>query len=85
MITYILIAILYVIVIGLLFRTGVLALPKRKKPYYLVAKPINPNTAIRECQFCGKKPAQKSRDGYYACTSCTIIRLNQVPENAHSA
>jgi hypothetical protein len=81
---YYLVALLFLGELFIFFKIGVFSLPKIKKPYYLVAKPINPNTAIRECQFCGKKPAQKSRDGYYACNSCTVLRLNQVPD-AHSA
>lgn len=62
--------------VWLLFKLGVLYLPK-KKTIAQLARPINPNTAQRPCQFCGKLPSKISKDGYYACERCMDNVLHQ--------
>lgn len=40
--------------------------------------------AVAACQFCGNKLAKiiRSREGFWCCERCSILELNQLPNQA---
>lgn len=60
----------------LLVYLKIIKLPKLKKDNALYVTPVNPNELDRPCQFCGANQSSKSKDGYYACDRCMVIKLN---------
>jgi hypothetical protein len=70
--------------IWLLLYLRIIKFPKFKKENVLIAKPINPNSSDRPCQFCGNLPTTRSVDGYFACAQCMVIKLHHVGTIRHS-
>lgn len=63
------------VILYLLIKFHVVSNPFNRK---VKPRPQNPNSSVQVCQFCGALGAIRSRDGYWVCNSCKIIKLGQI-------